>query len=201
MPYDEWGDWYDEEVTPSEPETPTENLPGTTGDNPTEPAPPSDGENEEGAEQPLIIGDWNITEADEYIRYHAIDNEDYLDADNDVKVKFLNVARRTLVRKFKELTIPVNADYLFAAVLASAYNDTNKLQQQGVAGFSVKGISFTFKDWAKKGLDALIPQEVLDLIGEENGVELRTGVRLRRGVVNGNFTVKTKHYGRALSRR
>lgn len=200
MPYDEWGDWYDE-VTPSEPENTNDETPETTGDNPTEPAPPSDGELEEATEQPLIIGDWNMNEADEYIRYHAIDNEDYLDADNDVKVKFLNVARRTLARKFKELVIPINADYLFAAVLASAFNDTNKLQQQGVAGFSVKGISFTFKDWAKKGLDALIPQEVLDLIGEENGVELRTGVRLRRGVVNGDYTTKTKRYGRTISRR
>lgn len=165
MPLDEWGEWYDE-VTPTAPEQPTEILPEQNGETPTEPAP---------TESDIIIADWNITQADEYIRYHAIDNEDFLDADNDVKVKFLNVAHRTLTRKYTTLTIPVNADHLFAAVLAVAYNDTNKLQQQGVAGFSIKGISFTFKDWAKKGLDALIPEEVIDLIAEENDVELGSG--------------------------
>lgn len=150
MPLDEWG----EEITPNKPEIEGEVAP---------------------SESDVIIADWNITQADEYIRYHAIDNEDFLDAENDVKVKFLNVSHRTLTRKYPTLTIPVNADHLFAAVLAVAYNDTNKLQQQGVAGFSIKGISFTFKDWAKKGLDALIPEEVIDLIAEENGVELGSG--------------------------
>jgi len=169
MPLDEWGEWYDDEVTPVEPEQPTDETPETDGDTPTEPAP------SESDEQPVIIGDWNITEADEYVRFNAIDNEDFLDAENDVKAKFLNASHRTLTRKFTGLTIPINADYLFGAALAVAYNDTNKLQQQGVAGFSVKGISFTFKDWAKKGLDALIPQEVIDMIGDENGVNLGNG--------------------------
>lgn len=123
--------------------------------------------------------EWNLVEALDYVKYHAIDNEDYLDSDEDTQIKYLNVADRTLKRKYKGLTIPINAVYLFAAALGSAYNDTNKMQQQGVAGFSIKGISFTFKDWAKKGLDALIPDEVIDLINEENGTALTNGVSVK----------------------
>ncbi|WP_232696173.1 hypothetical protein [Brevibacillus daliensis] len=115
---------------------------------------------------------WDITEATDYVRLNTLDNEDFLDADDERKEATLNVASRTLTRKYNGYKIPNNAVYLFAAVLASAFNDTNKLQQQGVASFSIRGISFTFKDWAKKGLEALITEEVVDLIGEENGVDL-----------------------------
>lgn len=118
---------------------------------------------------------WDLTASEEYIRMNTLDNEDYLDADEMRQTALLNVASRTLLRKFSGLTIPDAAVYLFACTLASAYNDTNKMQQQGVASFSVKGISFTFKDWAKKGLDALVPDEVIELINEENGVQLSTG--------------------------
>lgn len=171
MPLDEWG----EEITPTEPEQPTENLPENNGE-----SAPSDGD--------LIIANWNLTEAVEFIRYNAIDNEDFLDSDDDAKVRYLNVSHRTLTRKYPSLVIPLHADHLFATALATAFNDTNKLQQQGVASFSVKGISFTFKDWAKKGLDALIPQEVLDLISDENGVSLKTGVKKRRVTLNGGYS-------------
>ncbi|CAM3640359.1 hypothetical protein [Mesobacillus zeae] len=119
--------------------------------------------------------EWDLLVATEYIKLNTLDNEDFIDGDDTRKTALLNVASRTLTRKFSGLTIPNEAVYLFGAVLASAYNDTNKLQQQGVAGFSIKGISFTFKDWAKKGLDALVPPEVIDIINEENGVELSTG--------------------------
>ena len=119
--------------------------------------------------------EWDLIAAEAYISLNTLDNEDFIDGDDTRKTALLNVASRTLTRKFSGLTIPNEAVYLFGATLASAYNDTNKLQQQGVAGFSIKGISFTFKDWAKKGLDALIPSEVIDIINEENGVELSTG--------------------------
>lgn len=111
---------------------------------------------------------WNLEEATDYITLNTLDNEDYIDADETRKQALMNVASRTLARKFTNVLIPAEAVYLFAATLASAYNDTNKLQQQGVAGFSVKGISFTFKDWAKKGLDALIPEEAIELINDAN---------------------------------
>lgn len=112
---------------------------------------------------------WDLTAATDYIRYNAIDNEDFIDGDDELKTRTLNVASRTLTRKYSGYTIPDEAVYLFSAVLAAAFNDTNKLAQQGVASFSVKGISFTFKDWSKKGLDALIPTEVIDLIGAPTG--------------------------------
>ena len=119
--------------------------------------------------------EWDLVVATEYITLNTLDNEDFIDGDTTRKTALLNVASRTLSRKFNGLTIPNEAVYLFGAVLASAYNDTNKLQQQGVAGFSIKGISFTFKDWAKKGLDALVPTEVIDLINEANDVEVSSG--------------------------
>lgn len=164
MALDEWGDEIIEE-TPST-EIPTEETPAEEA--------PSDSANES-----EISAGWDINDAVEYITYNAIDNEDFIDSDDIAKVKFLNVARRTLQRKYPALEIPLHAEYLFGAALAVAFNDTNKLQQQGVASFSVKGISFTFKDWAKKGLDALIPQEVIALIAEENGVSLGSGRTVR----------------------
>lgn len=123
--------------------------------------------------------EWNLVEALDYVKFNAIDNEDYLEADSDTQIKYLNVADRTLKRKYKDLIIPNNAVYLFAAVLGFSFNDINKMQQQGVAGYSVKGISYTFKDWAKKGLDNLIPDEVLDLINEENGTALTNGATVK----------------------
>jgi hypothetical protein len=123
--------------------------------------------------------EWDLISAEEYITLNTLDNEDFIDGDDTRKTALLNVASRTLTRKFSGLTIPNEAVYLFGAVLASAYNDTNKLQQQGIASFSIKGIAFTFKDWAKKGIDAYIPDEVIDLINEENGVEISTGRTLK----------------------
>lgn len=114
---------------------------------------------------------WNLTEATDYIRLNTLDNEDFIDADDERKIALLNVSKRTLDRKFTGKTIPNEAVYVFAATLGAAFNDTNKLQQQGVAGFSISGISFTFKDWAKRSIDFLIPQEVYDIIGDANGGE------------------------------
>ena len=119
--------------------------------------------------------DWNMTEAIAYIRTNTLDNEDFIDAEPDRQTALLNVANKTLSRKYNAYTIPNEAVYNFAAVLGAAYNDTNKLAQQGVAGFSVKGMSFTFKDWAKKGIDAFITEEIAELIGEANGVKIPTG--------------------------
>lgn len=113
--------------------------------------------------------EWNLLEAADFIKYHAIDNEDFLGADNDVQIKLLNVSKAALTRKFKGLIIPNNAVYLFAATIGALYNDTNKLAQQGVASFSISGISFTFKDWAKKSITDYITEDVTELISEANG--------------------------------
>lgn len=113
--------------------------------------------------------EWNLLEAADFIKYHAIDNEDFLGADNDVQIKLLNVSKATLTRKFKGLIIPNNAVYLFAATIGALYNDTNKLAQQGVASFSISGISLTFKDWAKKSITDYITEDVTELISGANG--------------------------------
>lgn len=119
----------------------------------------------------------SIQNADEYISTNVIDIEDWQDTDNDKKQRILNAAERTLKFKFKQYEIPETAIYYFSAWLAIAFNDTNRLQHQGVAGFSITGVSsFTFKtnNVSTKGtpLQSLIPDEVLDLIGEENGIDL-----------------------------
>lgn len=112
---------------------------------------------------------WNLVEATDFIKYNAIDNEDFLGADDDTKIKLLNVSSGVLNRKFKGLIIPEKATYLFAATLGAVYNDTNKLAQQGIASFSISGISFTFKDWAKKDITDYITDDICELISEANG--------------------------------
>jgi hypothetical protein len=114
----------------------------------------------------------DIYAATAYIESNVIDIEDWVDADDDKKQRLVNVADKTLQKRYGQYTIPDNAVYDFAAALAVAFNDTNKLQQQGVAQFAIKGIAFTFKDGVAKELDAFIPQSTIDLIGEANGVKL-----------------------------
>lgn len=111
--------------------------------------------------------------ANDYIAANCIDIEDWTDADEAKKQRILNVASRTLTSKYPQYTIPDAAVYEFANELAVAFNDTNRLQMQGVASFGITGVAnFTFKDWAKSGVEAWIPQSALDLIGAENGVSL-----------------------------
>ncbi|MFS0841162.1 hypothetical protein [Paenibacillus sp. 1P03SA] len=114
----------------------------------------------------------NIQEADVYIRFNCIDTEDWIDSDDERKTRLMNVAGRTLTRKYPKYRIPDNAVYEFANVLSVKFNDTFKNAQNGATGFSVAGISFQFQD-VVKDLDRMIPQSVIDLIGEENGVRLR----------------------------
>ncbi len=144
--FDEWGDPIDTLTT--EATTPSET--GQLND------------------EPGIVGEWNLTEAIEYATYHAIDNEDFLANEQTQQVRFLNVAKRTLTSAYKGYVIPSEATYLFACVLNANFNDTTVMSQRGIAGFSVDGISFTFKDWAKKELDDLITDDIRDLIADAN---------------------------------
>lgn len=108
---------------------------------------------------------WDLTAATEYIRLNTLDSEDFLGATDDRKTALLSVSDSTLKRKFSGYTIPNEAVYTFANVLASAFNDTMVQAQRGVASFAVKGITFTFKDWMKTDIDDLIPDEAYALIG------------------------------------
>jgi len=145
--YDEWGE-------PIETPT-TEDTPPTETEQPT-------------ANEPVIVGDWNLTKAVEYATYHAIDNEDFLGGDETQQVRFLNVARRTLARAYKDYVIPIEAEYLFACVLNANYNDTAIMAHRGIASFNVSGIGFTFKDWAKKELSEFITEEIADMVNDAN---------------------------------
>lgn len=112
----------------------------------------------------------DIISANNYIEANVIDIEDWVDSDDPKKQRLLNVASQILSRKYPDYTIPDNAVYEFAANLAVAYNDTNRLNNQGIAGFSITGVgSFNFKDTQKRDLESFIPKTALDLIGEANG--------------------------------
>jgi hypothetical protein len=121
----------------------------------------------------------DVSYADDYIEENVIDIEDWQDADDDKKYRILNVASRVLTQKYPDYTIPDNAVYEYCAALATAFNDTNRLNNQGIASFSVTGVgSFNFKTTQTRELDAFIPKTTLDLIGEANG-----GVKLGKRVI------------------
>lgn len=120
----------------------------------------------------------NILDADNYIESTIIDIEDWQEADEEKKQRILKSAEITLQRKFKNYVVPDIAIYHFAAWLAIVFNDTNRFQQHGIAGFAVTGVaSFTFKEnnVSSKGtpMASLIPEEVYEMVGEANGIDLR----------------------------
>lgn len=111
----------------------------------------------------------NLADANAYIDQYVIDNEDWKDADDAKKQRILNVAARTLSTKYPQYTIPDEAVYEYAAVLAVVFNDTNRLTQQGVTSFAVDGVgSFNFKDTGVRtpgeDIEQYIPKTAIDLI-------------------------------------
>ena len=113
------------------------------------------------------MSSWDLGAIDEYVEKNTLDNEDWLNSEENRKEALLNVSKRTLDRKFPDIEeIPDEAYYLFAVALAVAYNDTMVNWQRGLASFSIRGMSFTFKDWARSGLDTLIPEEVYEMVGK-----------------------------------
>ena len=112
----------------------------------------------------------NIFDADSYIETNVIVIDDWTDSDDERKQRILNVASATITRVYPTYTIPDNAVYEFAAVLATAYNDTNAQKQNGVKQFSVSGISYTFGE--KQSIESLIPSSARAIISKENGVSL-----------------------------
>lgn len=113
----------------------------------------------------------NTFDADSYIETNVIVVEDWADSDEAKKTRLLNVALSTLSRIYSQYTIPDNAVYEYAAVLARAFNDTNVQKQNGVKSFSISGISFTFEG-GKDSIESLIPTAAIALIGKENDVDL-----------------------------
>lgn len=130
-------------------------------------------------DEPVIVGEWNLTEAIEYVTYHAIDNEDFLASEQTNQVRFLNVANRTITQKYRNMVIPNEAVYLFAAVLNANFNDTAIMAHRGIASFNVSGIGFTFKDWAKKELSGFITEDIAAIVTEANGGGNASGGRVK----------------------
>ncbi|MFD2702783.1 hypothetical protein ACFSVM_20290 [Paenibacillus shunpengii] len=117
----------------------------------------------------------NVADANDYISANCIDIEDWTDADEAKKQRIVNVASRTLTVKYPTYTIPDAAVYEFANVLAVVFNDTNRLAQHGITGFTLDKVgSFDYKDSSVSGpdhdLSKLIPRVATALIGAENGV-------------------------------
>ncbi|MEX5835893.1 hypothetical protein D070_13205 [Bacillus velezensis] len=115
----------------------------------------------------------SVEAANEYINRMTIDNEDWNDYDNAKQQRVLNVAEDVLARKFRKYVIPDDAVYEFTNVLATAYNDTNRLNKHGIASFSLTGVgSFTYKETLRADDESLIPKKTIALIEEENDVKL-----------------------------
>lgn len=115
----------------------------------------------------------SVLDADAYIETNVIDIEDWQGADDAKKQRILNVSEQVLTRRYPDYIIPANASFEYAAALAVAFNDTNRMNNQGIAGFSITGVgSFNFKDTLKRDLESFIPKTTLDLIGEANDVKL-----------------------------
>lgn len=117
----------------------------------------------------------SIDNADAYIANYVVDNVDWTESDTPRKNRILNVATRELNARFTGLIIPDEAVYEFAAVLAVAFNDTNRYQLQGVAGMSITGVgAFSFKgrnvvdSTGRPRLFDLIPYETFRLINDAN---------------------------------
>lgn len=119
--------------------------------------------------------------ANEYLANYFIDVDDWNDADDAKKTRILNVSARTLADTFEGCVIPDEAVYEFCGTLAIAFNDTNRLQSHGVAGFSVTGVSsFTFKENNVKTPGAtnyseMIPDSVRKMVAKANDGNLPTG--------------------------
>jgi hypothetical protein len=113
----------------------------------------------------------NIMDADAYIESNVIVIEDWTDSDEAKKQRLLNVAGSTLSRVYPTYTIPDEAVYEYAAVLAVAFNDTNVQKQNGVKQYSVAGITYMF-DSGKESIESMIPTVALDIIGKANDVTL-----------------------------
>lgn len=108
------------------------------------------------------------TLADQYVNSYVADPEEWRDTAPEDKQRYFNIAERTLNGKFRGYVIPIDAVHDFAATLATAFSDTNKLRQQGVSNFSLSGaISVGFKDGAKE-LDQLITKHIRTMIADAN---------------------------------
>nr|WP_025851557.1 hypothetical protein [Bacillus velezensis] len=115
----------------------------------------------------------SVEAANDYINRMTIDNEDWNDYDAAKQQRVLNVAEDVLSRKFRKYVIPDDAVYEFTNVLATAYNDTNRLNKHGIASYSITGVgSFTYKETLRADDESLIPKKTIDLIEEANDVKL-----------------------------
>lgn len=114
-----------------------------------------------------------VENAETYIARNVIDIEDWIDSDALKKERILSVSYRILNDEYADLIIPEEAYYEYAAALSIYYNDTNRLNHQGIAGFSITGVaSFTFDSKTVENESDMIPKRAKRLIEKANNVKL-----------------------------
>jgi hypothetical protein len=145
----------------------------------------------------------SVENATSHIEAFIIDNVDWVEADDSKKLRILNVAERTvndyvdgrlprliaskLGKPLEKITrddyvVPSEAIYELAATLARVFNDTNRMQQHGIAGFSITGVgSFTFKESnvknaAGESMHVFITREAIGYIEKANDIKIATRV-------------------------
>lgn len=121
-----------------------------------------------------------VLDATDYISKFCVDVEEWLDnIEDEQRERCLNVSNRTLLREYADLTIPDEAVFEFANVLAILFSDTNKSQFHGVNTFTVNGLG----TWDFKGAGVKLPSDInfadyiprisKDLIAQVNGLPLK----------------------------
>lgn len=122
-------------------------------------------------------------QGDAYVGGFVADPEEYLSLESASKQRYCNIANRTLTSKYGGYVIPVDAVYDFAAVLATAFSDQNKLAQQGVSQFSLSGsVGISFRN-GKQELADLVPRHVAELISDANPDLPKVGGRIKPTVL------------------
>jgi hypothetical protein len=128
----------------------------------------------------------NLGDAEAYIEQNVIALDDWAEADEAKKQRLLTVADRTLTGRYVGYTIPDDAVYEYAAVLATVFNDNGLMKRQGVAGFAVTGVaSFTFANTGRPSDDIarFIPKAATDIINASNAGLPSVGGRVKWTVI------------------
>lgn len=118
----------------------------------------------------------SVENATLYMEQFCLDIIDWEIIDDTRRQRYLNVANRTLLDKFQGLIIPDEAVYETANSFSITFNDTNRLQFQGIDTFSIVGLgSFEFrkptvKNQGNFNLSDYIPKTAIDLINQANGI-------------------------------
>lgn len=118
-----------------------------------------------------------LEDANAYIFAYCLDVIDWEVAQDDRKTRYINVSQRTLADAYPDLEIPDAAVFETANAFSIMFNDTNRLQHQGIGNFTLTGFgTVQFRDRfvsASGELDykEFIPPVAKKLIADANGLK------------------------------